>query len=163
MVFDAYRPLLDKFLKLAQESWGEDLLAVTVFGSVARGEAKPASDIDLLMVTRSKRQYPSADYASWLRRLRESQECRALNDHGILSEPMPIIVDERKLESHPWLLLDIQECHITLYDPECRLERILDDVRAQMRKLGSRKVILENGQWYWDVKPSWKPGEVFSL
>jgi len=29
--------------------------------------------------------------------------------------------------------------------------------------LGSRKVILGNGSWYWDLKPDWKPGEVIEL
>jgi hypothetical protein len=32
-----------------------------------------------------------------------------------------------------------------------------------MAELGSRRVELADGSWYWDLKPDWRPGEVVDL
>jgi hypothetical protein len=32
-----------------------------------------------------------------------------------------------------------------------------------MRALGSRRVYLADGSWYWDLKPDFRPGEVVEL
>ena len=50
---DKRRAMIDETLRLLLEELGESLLSVVVFGSVARGEETPASDIDLLVVSRS--------------------------------------------------------------------------------------------------------------
>ena len=43
------RGLLGELLRLLMEAFGESLVSVVVFGSVARGKPKPGSDIDLLV------------------------------------------------------------------------------------------------------------------
>jgi len=52
---ETYRPLLNRLLALLQEQMGDHLLAVALYGSIARGQGKPASDIDLLIVVRGNR------------------------------------------------------------------------------------------------------------
>jgi predicted nucleotidyltransferase len=37
----------------AREGYGEDLISLAIFGSVARGTSKPASDIDILIVAKN--------------------------------------------------------------------------------------------------------------
>ena len=56
LLSEAERSCLDRYLDLLVERLGDQLLEVSVFGSVARGEAWPAgmpirSDLDLLVVT----------------------------------------------------------------------------------------------------------------
>ena len=41
---------LDEFVKRASEAYGNRIHGITLFGSVARGTARPDSDIDLLVV-----------------------------------------------------------------------------------------------------------------
>jgi predicted nucleotidyltransferase len=41
---------LDEFVKRASEAYGDRIRGITLFGSVARGTARPDSDIDLLVV-----------------------------------------------------------------------------------------------------------------
>jgi predicted nucleotidyltransferase len=43
---------LDEFLRRAVEGYGERIERIILFGSVARGEAKPGSDIDILVIWR---------------------------------------------------------------------------------------------------------------
>lgn len=157
------KPVVNRFLSIAKGALGEDLLAIAIFGSVARGHAKPTSDIDLLMVLRGGRKAPYEEFVQWLQSLRESDEYKTLELQGIRAKPSAIFFNEIKLQSHPWLLLDVQDCHEMLWDPYGILEKTLKDVRSQMHKLGSRKVMLDNGRWYWDLKPSWKPGDIVQL
>ena len=43
--------LIRRYMEIVEEEFGEKLLAMAVFGSLARGEAKfPGSDIDVLIV-----------------------------------------------------------------------------------------------------------------
>ena len=43
--------LLNRYLEFMKESFGERLLSIAIFGSVARGKARfPGSDIDVLIV-----------------------------------------------------------------------------------------------------------------
>lgn len=50
------RDALGRFLELLKEDLGDDLLAVWLYGSRARGEGKPPdSDVDVLVITREGR------------------------------------------------------------------------------------------------------------
>jgi predicted nucleotidyltransferase len=56
LLTDAERACLDRYVDLLEETLGDELLEVSVYGSVARGESWPAgmpirSDLDLLIVT----------------------------------------------------------------------------------------------------------------
>ncbi len=62
-----------------------------------------------------------------------------------------------------WLLLEVQDHGIIPYDPQGVLANKLEAVRQRMRELGTKKVMMDDGCWYWDIKPDWKSGEVFEL
>nr|HID13671.1 hypothetical protein [Anaerolineae bacterium] len=81
----------------------------------------------------------------------------------LLQARHPVFFNEAELADTPWLLLDIQDHGIILYDPHAILQRKFESLRRRLRELGSRKVVLEDGSWYWDLKPDWKPGEVIEL
>jgi hypothetical protein len=52
---------------------------------------------------------------------------------------------------------------ILLFDRDGFFESVLDELRARMRALGSRRVMLPDGSWYWDLKPDFRFGEVVEL
>lgn len=151
-VADAYRTAL-----------ADDLLAVACFGSAARGEAGPDSDLDLYVVTRSRVSIlldPRLDEA---RRVRETPEYQALASAGCRPDPSPIFHSAAMLRTHPWILLDIADHGLVLYDPEGVLARELEAVRRRLRELGAKRIERPDGSWYWDLKPDWRPGEVVEL
>jgi uncharacterized protein len=47
----SFRTALDAFLTKAIYRWGDRIEEVILFGSTARGEATPSSDLDLLVIT----------------------------------------------------------------------------------------------------------------
>ncbi|MEW5981807.1 MAG: hypothetical protein AB1806_05495 [Acidobacteriota bacterium] len=49
-----------------------------------------------------------------------------------------------------------------LVDRDGLLAARLDRLAKRMRELGSRR-IWRDGWWYWDLKPDYRPGEIFEL
>ncbi len=60
------------------------------------------------------------------------------------------------------LFLDMTEDARILFDRRSFFARELDRLRERLAHLGARRVWLGNA-WYWDLKPDYRPGEVFEL
>lgn len=61
------------------------------------------------------------------------------------------------------LYLDIVEEGVLILDRDRFFEGVLAGMRACMRVLGSRRVSLDDGTWYWDLKPDFRFGEVVEI
>lgn len=157
-----WRALLERVVLEYRRALADDLLAIACFGSVARGTPRPASDLDLYVVTRQRVSYldPRLPIGP---RVREMSEYRALREKGYDPDPAPVLHTVAELKRHPWILLDITHEGIIVYDPEGVLAGELDAVRRRLRELGSRRVEQPDGTWYWELKPDWRPGEVVDL
>ena len=64
---------------------------------------------------------------------------------------------------HSPLYLDMVEDAVLLVDRDGFFTTVLDAMRARMRELGSRRVFLDDGNWYWDLKPDFRFGEVVEI
>ncbi|MGH7332323.1 MAG: nucleotidyltransferase domain-containing protein, partial [Candidatus Rokuibacteriota bacterium] len=142
---------------------GEDLLAVALFGSVARGVGHATSDIDLLVVHRLSARDPLKLFVDAVLALRRTPEYRTLEAEGFLPEPAPIFLTPERLSEHPRVLLDVLDHGVVLHDPQRLLDETLKRLRQRLDVLGAKKVTLEDGTWYWDLKPDWKPGDIITL
>lgn len=162
--YETYKLFLDELLKALNDDFGEGvILSFALFGSVARGEARPDSDIDLLIV------HKPIDYSPYIRfskllfdRMRKNDEYYALQSKGLEPHPSSIFRTEKELYEQPLILLDIQEHGVIIYDTGV-LKKRFESLKNRLVELGSKKVIMDNGTWYWDIKPDWKPGEVIEL
>ena len=152
----------DRVVAEYRAALGDDLVAIALFGSVARGQARPYSDLDLYVVTQRPSLGDSRLRGMW-GRIEASPEYQTLVRAGYRPTPSPILHTVADLARHPWILLDITHHGVVLYDPESVLERELAAVRGRMAELGSKRVELPDGSWYWDLKPDWRPGEVVDL
>lgn len=159
----AWRALAERVVAEYRAALGDDLLAVACFGSVARGEPGPESDLDLYVVTREEISTFLDPRLERARRLRETPEYQALARRGYRPDPMPIFHSAAKLAAHPWILLDIADHGVILYDPDGLLARELEAVRWRLRDLGAKRIERPDGSWYWDLKPDWRPGETVEL
>ncbi len=130
-----------------------------MFGSVARGQARPTSDIDLVLVAdglpRGLADRRRAYLASWER----ARTARAL------SPVLWNLVTKSTAEArfHSPLYLDIVEEGILILDRDRFFEAVLATMRARMRVLGAVAVVLDDGTWYWDLKPDFRFAEVVEL
>ena len=153
LTYERCRSLLERLLSQLQDSLGEDLLAVALFGSVARGEGRETSDLDLLIVHRGPPEAMPDRFVEVLRALRQSREYRSLAGEGFQPDPYPVFFTGAQLAKHPWLLLDIVDHGIILYDREGVLRRELDRLQQRLRVLGARKVSLPGGLRKWSSWP----------
>ena len=161
--YEVYENYLQSFCNRLKASFGnEGILSVALFGSVARGHARLDSDIDLLFVHREVDFNPVHRSIDIAFALKEEGEYKCLVWQGLDPQPSCIFMTERELWNRPHILLDILVEGILLYDVGV-LESRLRALRERLNTLGSKRVALPDGTWYWDLKPDWKPGEIIEL
>ncbi len=158
--FDA---LLDKVLPACQAHYAERLVSLVVFGSVGRGVPGPESDLDLLLVA-------DALPPGGLGRVTEFRTVeRALEplldemrSVGLAPELSPVFKTPAEVDRGSPLFLDMVQDARILYDREGFIKRRLARLEERLKALGARRIWRGNA-WFWDLKPDYKPGEVFDL
>jgi predicted nucleotidyltransferase len=142
-----------------RESLGQRLVSLVLFGSVARGEARDGSDIDLLVVgegfPKSLRERRALLLAAWARATAE-RRLPAIEWNLVTKTP-------EEAQHHSPLYLDMVEDGIVLVDRDGFFQSILDAMQQRMRELGSRRVALPDGSWYWDLKPDFRAGDIVEI
>ncbi len=161
--YDSYKVLLGNIVEFLEFYFREDFLSCALFGSVARNQALPESDIDLLIVHRSCSYRPMEKFLKLLGDLEEDTEYKRLKKQGYFPDPYPVFLDEKELEKNPLILLDILDHGIILYDGDGILDKRLFSLKKRLQELGAEKISLSDGSYYWDLKPDWKPREVIEI
>lgn len=159
-IYTGYVTLIVDLLKAGLK---DKLVSVVLYGSVARGEAGEGSDIDLLIVVREFEGGRFEVFNKIEKELRASGEYRKLkeNNLGTLISPVPLTPSE--IMKTPPILLDIVTDGIIFYDTEDFMKNKIADLKKRLEALGSKKVFLGNGKYYWDLKPDYKFGEVVEI
>lgn len=162
---EIYRNLLNDFIEILKERFRDRLASVVVFGSVARNMANKYSDIDVCIVLRdlprssykrSKLIYPC------IKELQEKESYRFLCQSGYYSEISSIIYTPEEIVDTKPVFLDMVDDAVLTYD-DGTFEKKLKELKKRMEELGSKKVFLEDGTWYWKLKPDLKFGEIFEI
>jgi len=158
-----YKVLLGNIVGFLEFYFRKDFLSCALFGSVARNEALPESDIDLLIVHRSCSYRPMDKFLKLLKDLEEDMEYKRLKKQGYFPDPYPVFLDEKELERNPLILLDVLDHGIILHDDDGILDKRLFSLKKRLQELGAEKISLSDGSYYWDLKPDWKPSEVIEI
>ncbi|MFH0903668.1 MAG: nucleotidyltransferase domain-containing protein [Methanobacteriota archaeon] len=160
--YQDYKEILNKFNQLLLESFGANLISLVLFGSVARGTAKQESDIDLLIILKGahdsyyRRLEPVVDIELKLRK-------EAFETTGATAMFSSIILSKKEAMQNRNIFLDMLDASIIRYDKGDFFKNRLKDLEKRLLQLGSKKVILEDKTWYWNLKPDSAPGEVIEL
>lgn len=163
MIRERFAALVAELVKACQKVYGYRLVTVAVFGSVGRGTPGPESDVDVLIVARN---LPHGR----LKRMAEFGEVEkevaplvaAMRGEGITTDVSPVFKTPEEVKAGSLLFLDMIEDALMLYDESHYFRDRLEELAARLKGLGARK-IKRGGQWYWDLKPDLRPGEVFEL
>ena len=143
---------LARFVTLVAARHGDDLVSVVLFGSQATGRARSESDVDVLLVVRGLPR----------RRIERRAAFRAPKDEA--GEPFAsaasliLLTPEEAVTVRPFYL-GILEGHRMVLDRDRFFRGVLDRLEARLAELGSRRLVDEHGNPYWDLKPDYKPGE----
>ncbi len=158
-----YQALVDTALRECQRHYGARLVSVAAFGSVGRGTPTADSDIDLLIVAEGLprgRLARSDDFIAVEKAMApDLATAYALDLHPSLS---PIFKTPEEVAAGSPLFLDMIDDARIVYDRGEFMKQALSDFAARLARLGAKRIWREN-MWYWDLKPDYKPGEVFEI
>ncbi len=162
-----HRALIDGLLGELEaaclEVYGDRLVSLVVFGSVGRGSARPDSDVDLLVVANrlpEGRMPRVEEFAEVERRLRPVMS--AARDSGLETYLSPIFKTPDEVRIGSPLFLDMVEDSRLLIDRDGFFADELARLAERLATLGARRVRRAGG-WYWDLKPDYRPGDIFEL
>jgi uncharacterized protein len=156
MLPNALRADLERYVLALEQRFGSDLISVVLFGSWARGEARPASDFDVLIVVRG---LPRNRFERY-RGLRDVA-CEVSSEFAVAVAPILLTTEEAK-HTKPYYL-GMLSGYVILRDTDGFFASVLERLRRRLAELGSRRYVDPDGYEYWDLKPDWKPGDVVEL
>lgn len=130
---------LNNLIRCLHEALGDRLDAVVLFGSRARGEARPESDWDLLVVIKGLPRSPLKRWQTWLQ---------------VAPDPWRTLADPLLRTPEEWynrpssLALDIALDGMILFDAHGRMKAYLHRLRRVLEQTG-RKRIRDGKQMLW--------------
>jgi len=148
--------LTGRYLVRLRERFGADLVSVVLFGSWARAEARPDSDLDLLVVAGGLPRGRLDRHGIFSRLAREVSE-------EFADRAMVIPLTPEEAERVKPFYLGMLSGHEILWDAGGFFAAILERLRRKLAELGARRYVDKDGYEYWDLKPDWKPGDVVRL
>lgn len=161
----AYEDMLRGLMSCLFRHFGERLLSVIVFGSVARGTPSLNSDIDVLVVVKDwdksvlERAEEVAGVEAHLSPLRNKLWLK----HGMLAPIQFLTLDSADADRMRPLYLDMSVDGIILFDRNQFMRSVLERLKKRLEELGARRVQLPDQSWYWVLKPGLKMGEVVEI
>lgn len=161
---EPYKTLIERLVEALKRKYGASFISLIIFGSVARGEMRKDSDVDLLLVI---------DYPSPRGRLERQKEFIEVEDEleeylstlsaeGYTIDFSPVIKTPAEAKRISPLYLDLVEEGILVYDKADFFKAILERVRKKLKELGSERIRMGK-RWYWHLKPDYRFGEVIEL
>lgn len=159
----AFENILAALPGAAHQVYGERLVSLVVFGSVARGTPRPDSDIDLLVVAEglARRRLARVEEFAAVENLLAPALASA-KQAGVETYLAPVFKTPAEVRLGSLLFLDFVDDARLLYDRDSFFATFLQEFRARLQRLGAYKV-QRGGAWYWVVKADYQPGEVFEL
>ncbi len=140
------------------------LRSFAVYGSVARGAAREDSDVDLLVISDDFK----GSIGQRLERLLVVEnslqdELEWLSDHGFYTGLSFYPLRSTEAERLPDLFLDLTDDAIILWDEGEFLGSLLSKLKAKLVRSGARRVFVDRENWYWDLKPDYRFGEIVEV
>jgi len=154
---ERYIPLLtDVCMQLHRSSLG--LLGVWLFGSVARGDARPNSDVDLLVVATNLNGSRARMVDAVLSGVDITGEKNFFFSNGFVTDVSFYPMAEEELGRFYPIMLDVMDHGVIIYERREVLSRVARSMKEWLAAMRVRKVPLERG-WMWLLPPDLRVGE----
>lgn len=163
MIKEPYATLLNNMLEIMKEEFKDDLISVVVYGSVARGDNRNDSDVDLLIIIKN---LPKDSMLKRIRLFETKVEDKLNLDEywkmGYYISLSPVLKTPEEAEKFSPPYLDMVYDAVILYDSNHFFTRILQKLRDRLKELGAERVRMGK-KWYWVLKKDSRFGETVEL
>lgn len=155
--------MLARLVDVMKSRFGDRLVSIVLYGSVARCEARRDSDVDLLVVVRDlgRSRFRRQDLFMEIEELLE-EEIGKLEAMGYHVDFSPIIKSPEEASRISPLYLDMVYDAVILYDRGNFFQSILERLRRKLEELGAERVRVGK-LWYWRLKRDYRFGEVIEI
>lgn len=162
-LYEPYRTVVGKLLEELLRVFNGRLVSVVVYGSVARGDAKRNSDIDILIIVED---LPASRFERLREYLKAEEELDPLlielMEKGYFITLSPILKSRKEAEYISPIYLDMVEDAVIVFDRDKFFHGILSRLWNKLNELGAERVWVGK-KWYWRLKKTFKFGEVIEL
>lgn len=160
---EPYKSLLEKLTKLLQEEFQDRLVSVVLYGSVARGDNRKDSDVDLLLVIKDLPKTITERVILFDKVERKlDDDIMRLMDEGYYVTFSPGLKTPEEAVRFSPIYMDMTEDAIILYDRDGFFRKVLEKTRKRLKELGFERVWLSEKSWYWR-KRDYKLGEIIDF
>jgi Nucleotidyltransferase domain. len=160
---EPYKSLLEKLTKLLQEEFQDKLISVVLYGSIARGDNRKDSDIDLLLVIKDLPKTITERVILFDKVERKlDDDIMRLMDEGYYVTFSPILKTPEEAMRFSPIYMDMTEDAIILYDRNEFFRKVLEKTKKRLKELGFERVWLSKKSWYWR-KRDYKFGEIIDF
>src|SRR5581483_11315485 len=137
-------PYLQEAVEQLRAAFGDNLVGIALYGSRARGEARPDSDVDLLAIVRNLPQHWQERTFALHNPLRQVETDFPLFVYGKTPEEFE--------GAFPSIYLDMGLDGIVLYDVDGYLTAKLARIREIISEVGLVRKRITDGEFFWDWK-----------
>lgn len=163
MLIEKFNELTCQLLIELMDYYGDRLESAVLFGSVARKTPGYESDIDLLIIAENLpdgRMSRVREFDAIEKRM--DPMMRSMKQYNIHTRLSPVFKTKKEALNGSPLFIDMVEDAVILFDRNSFFKEIIEGMRLRLEKRGARRVWKGNA-WYWDLKPDYRPGEVFDI
>ncbi|MDI6756101.1 MAG: nucleotidyltransferase domain-containing protein [Thermodesulfobacteriota bacterium] len=162
--FAAIFKMIEHLVEALRGSLGEKLISVVLYGSYARGQIDPESDIDLLVVAEGI-PAPALERQIFLTRILNDAEAslrKMFRRESLFPYISTILKTPKEADCISRIYFDMTDEAKIFYDQGNFFQAVLRKVKKRLKELGAQKVQVGK-MWYWDLKPDYKPGDIFEI
>ena len=160
---ETYSSIVERLLAECKEFYGERLVSLCLYGSVARETMNYASDVDFLLVVD---RLPDGRISRVQEFSRVEDNLRsamaAARQSGFFIEFSPVFKTPAEVRQGSLLFLDLLEDGKILFDKDAFLKSYLGSWGEKLRAQGARRVV-KGETWYWILKDPYRVGEEIEL
>lgn len=163
MLKEIFKKISYKILKEARNYYKERLITLAIFGSVGRETMNPESDIDLLLIVKNLPHGRMKRLEEFYRIEKKLEKYfKMIEKKEIHTWITPILKTPEEVKMGSLLFLDMIYDLKILYDKNNFFKNYLKEFKKRLKKLGAKRILIGE-KWYWDLKPDYKPGEIFEI